>query len=72
MNTERLKLAALEFGRIVVLALPSFLVGLAIQYLTKNPELSTGVGAFVLTALKAYDRGTHEDPTTKSTGIVPF
>lgn len=72
MNRERLVQSAKEFGRIVFLALPSFLVGLAIQYFTDNPELSTGVGGFVLLLLKSYDRGIHEDPNTSRQGIAPF
>lgn len=72
MNNERLVQAAKEFGRIVFFALPSFVVALAIQYYTDNPELSTGIGGILLTVLKAYDRGVHEDPTTPSKGIAPF
>jgi len=71
MNSN-VKTAVLEFLRLVVLAIPSFLVGLAVQAWTNDPQFSTGIGAIVLGILKSYDRSVHENPTTPSTGIVPF
>lgn len=72
MNKQRLQLAVKEFGRIVVLAIPSVIVAALIQVLSNDPQLSTGVGALVLAALRSYDKGLHDDPTTNAKGIVPF
>jgi hypothetical protein len=63
-----LKKAALEAGRLLVLAIP----GILITVLTNNPELGGSLGATILLVLKSIDRGIHEDPTTKSNGLLPF
>lgn len=72
MNKDRLVFAAKEFGRIVFLALPSFLIALLVQYMSTSPELSTGVFGLILAILKSYDRGLHEDKSTNINGIAPF
>jgi hypothetical protein len=68
VNTTALKKAALEAGRLLVLAIP----GILITVLTDNPELGGSLGATILLVLKSLDRGIHEDKSTASTGILPF
>lgn len=68
MNAVALKKAALEAGRLLVLAIP----GILIAVLTDNPELGGTLGATILLVLKSIDRGIHEDPTTKANGLLPF
>ena len=68
MNMDTLKKAALEAGRLLVLAIP----GILITVLTDNPELGGSLGATILLVLKSLDRGIHEDKSTASTGILPF
>lgn len=71
-TSDNLKTAALEFARLLVLGIPAFLVGLAINAWTNDPTFSTGVGSVVLGLLKAYDRQIHEDPSNSKTGLLPF
>lgn len=66
--SERLKVASLEFLRLLVFAIP----GIFIQVLTNDPFASTAIGGIILASLKSYDRGVHEDPTTSKTGLLPF
>lgn len=68
VNVTALKKAALEAGRLLVLAIP----GILITVLTDNPELGGSLGAAILLVLKSLDRGIHEDKSTASTGILPF
>lgn len=68
MNLDTLKKAALEAGRLLVLAIP----GILITVLTDNPELGGSLGATILLVLKSLDRGIHEDKSTESNGILPF
>ena len=68
MKMDTLKKAALEAGRLLVLAIP----GILITVLTENPELGGTLGATILLVLKSLDRGIHEDKSTASTGILPF
>jgi len=68
MKMDTLKKAALEAGRLLVLAIP----GILITVLTDNPELGGSLGATILLVLKSLDRGIHEDKSTASTGILPF
>lgn len=68
MNLVALKKAALEAGRLLVLAIP----GILIAVLTDNPELGGTLGATILLVLKSIDRGIHEDPATKANGLLPF
>lgn len=66
------KVSALEFLRLVVLGIPAFLVGVAVNAWTNDPAFSTGVGSVILGILKSYDRSVHENPNTDKNGIVPF
>jgi len=68
VNVTTLKKAALEAGRLLVLAIP----GILITVLTDNPELGGSLGATILLVLKSLDRGIHEDKSTQTTGILPF
>jgi len=68
MNAVALKKAALEFGRLLVFALP----GLLITVLSNNPELGGSVGVLLLAVLKSVDRGIHENPSTDAKGLLPF
>lgn len=64
----RLETALLEFARLLVFSIP----GILIQVITNDPLASTTYGGLILGALKSWDRGVHEDPTTPSRGILPF
>lgn len=68
VKMETFKKAALEAGRLLVLAIP----GILITVLTENPELGGTLGATILLVLKSLDRGIHEDKSTESNGILPF
>jgi len=68
MSTE-VKTAILEFLRMVVFAIPGFLI-LVIQ---AHPTLLGGtIGALILVVLKAIDRAVHESTSTTATGLLPF
>lgn len=68
MNSPVLKKAALEFARLLVFALPGFLI----TVLTNNPELGGSLGATILLVLKSVDRAIHEDKTNDIKGLLPF
>lgn len=72
MSKENISVFIKEFLRLLVLALPSFLVGLVIEAATSNPGFSTGVGAIVLALLKSYDRKVYSDKSDSRTGLLPF